>query len=150
MKHYEDFSEGVLAEYTVLGLTPDEIRDFARRYDPQRFHLDDEAAAATPFGGLVASGFQTQLCCFRPFCERVLLDTAAVGAPGIDSLRWLRPWYPGEDLDVIVKLTGHRPSSKRPDRGYIACRLTASCDGTPTLEMDWHVIILRRSTTAQV
>lgn len=131
-------------EYSVPGLAVKEIVEFARRYDPQRFHLDEKEASNTHFGGLVASGFQTQLLCFRPFCEKVLQNTQAVGAPGIDSLRWLRPWYPGEPLDVTVTLASKRLSSKRNDRGYLGFEMKAEAHGLPTLAMNWVVIMLTR------
>ena len=131
-------------EFSVPGLTINEITEFAALYDPQRFHLDQSEAAKTHFGGLVASGFQTQLLCFRPFCENVLQQTQAVGAPGIDNLRWLRPWYPGETLDVRVTLISKRLSSKRSDRGYLGFELQAESDGILTLTMKWVVIMLTR------
>jgi len=145
-KHFEDFAEGFCHEYRVPGLDAEQIKAFAALYDPQRFHLDEEAAAKTHFGGLVASGFQTQMLCFVPFCREVLNHSAAVGAPGLDSVRWLRPWYPGEDLDVRVQLAGRRPSSKRNDRGYLSFQLSADADGKPTLTMDWTVIMLTRES----
>lgn len=143
-RFFEDFEEGSLHQYQVQGLTPDEIKSFAAQYDPQLFHLDEVAAEKTHFGGLVASGFQTQLLCFGPFCREVLLGTGAVGAPGIDKLQWLRPWYPGEALDVTVRLVEKRTSSKRTDRGYLAYKLEAEVDGVPTLAMEWVVIMLTR------
>lgn len=143
-KWFEDFEEGFTFEYSVPGLTINEITEFAALYDPQRFHLDQNEAAKTHFGGLVASGFQTQLLCFRPFCEKVLQHAQAVGAPGIDNLRWLRPWYPGETLDVRVTLISKRLSSKRNDRGYLGFELQAESDGISTLTMKWVVIMLTR------
>ena len=143
-KHFEDFVEGSVVEYAVPGLTADEITAFAARYDPQRFHLDEDEAAKTPFGGLVASGFQTQLLCFKPFCEQVLANAWGVGAPGIERLSWHRPWHPGETLRVEVSLAGKRPSSSRKDRGYLDFRLVAEAGGVPTLSMDWTVIVLTR------
>ncbi len=141
---YEDFDVGATWAYTVPGLTVAEIVEFAARYDPQRFHLDEQAAGDTHFGGLVASGFQTQLLCFRPFCEMALQHAKAVGAPGIDSLRWLRPWYPGEALEVTVAVVSKRLSAKRSDRGYLGVELSAAVDGAPTLSMEWVFIVLTR------
>ena len=134
---FEDFVTGSVFEYTVQGLTVDDITRFAEKYDPQRFHLDAVEASKTHFGGLVASGFQTQLHCFRPFCERVLVNTRAVGAPGINSLRWLRPWYPGENLQVEVTLVSKRLSSKHEDRGYLDFEMKARMNESPTLTMSW-------------
>jgi len=143
-KYFEDFKEGFNFNFQVPGLTAEEIKEFAARYDPQRFHLDEKEASKTHFGGLVASGFQTQLLCFGPFCREILLDAWAVGAPGIDSLRWLRPWYPGERLNVTVTLINKRLSSKRNDRGYLSFRLEAKMDELSILTMDWVVIVLTR------
>jgi len=146
---FEDFRDGYVQNYSVQGLSIDEITEFAARYDPQRFHLDENEAARTHFGGMVASGFQTQLLCFRPFCEKVLLHAAAVGSPGIDRLKWLRPWYPGETLDVTVALVSKRLSSSRTDRGYLNFELKASVAGAPTLSMDWVIIMLTRAGSGQ-
>lgn len=141
---FEDFEEGLVFEYTVPGLSVDEIVRFAEQYDPQRFHLDEAEAAKTHFGGLVASGFQTQLLCFKHFCEMALSDAMGVGAPGIDTLKWLRPWYPGETLDVNATIVSKRRSSSRNDRGYIGIELNALNNGTPTMTMSWVAIVLTR------
>lgn len=143
-KHYEDFDEGFVFNFSVPALSETEIVEFARLYDPQRFHLDEDEAAQTHFGGLVASGFQTQLLCFRPFCEEVLLNAEAVGAPGIDSLKWLRPWYPGESLQGRVTLVSKRLSSKRENRGYLNFEMRVSTHGSAVFAMDWVVIMLTR------
>ena len=144
-KYFEDFDKDFSCRYTVPGLTINEIIQFASQYDPQRFHLDEDAAAKTHFGSLVASGFQTQLLCFKPFCIEVLQSAAAVGAPGIDSIKWLRPWYPEKPLEVEVKLVNKRLSSKRNDRGYIAFKLEATASEGLAMTMEWSVIILTRN-----
>ena len=143
--YYEDFEEGFSVNYAVTGLSKTEIIEFAKQHDPQRFHLDETEAAATHFGGLVASGFQTLLLCFKQFCTRVLLDSNAIGAPGIDRLQWVRPWYPGEQLDVSVVLLSKRRSARRGDRGYLTFEMNALVGNRPTLKMNWSVIILTRS-----
>ena len=148
LKCFEDFQQGFVYEFQVPGLSESEIIEFARLYDPQRFHLDADAAKATHFGGLVASGFQTQLVCFQPFCRNVLNHSYGVGAPGIDSLKWLRPWYPGENLDGSVRLLSKRSSSKRKDRGYLEFLLEASTGGEPVVSMQWTVIMLTREGVA--
>lgn len=147
-KYFEDFEEKFVFASEVPGLTPQEIKDFAREYDPQLFHLDEEVAANTHFGGLVASGFQTQLKCFLPFCREVLLNSSSVGAPGIDSLKWLQPWYPNKTLDVTVTLTKKRVSSKRNDRGYMNFELAAKADDVVILTMAWASIMLTRQGSA--
>lgn len=143
-EYFEDFETGLTFDFVVPGLTPAEIKEFAKQYDPQRFHVDEDAASKTHFGGLVASGFQTQLMCFGPFCREVLVGTHAVGAPGIDQLKWLRPWRPLEDLKVKIILVDKRISSKRNDRGYLSFKLKADSDETVVLTMEWVVMILTR------
>ena len=145
-EYFEDFEIGTTFNFIVPGLTPAEIKAFAKQYDPQRFHVDEAAASQTHFGGLVASGFQTQLMCFGPFCREVLIGTHAVGAPGIDQLKWLRPWRPLEDLKVKVNLVDKRISSKRNDRGYISFELKAESNGDAVLTMAWVVMILTRAS----
>ena len=147
---FEDFEDDFRYEYEVVGLAPESIIEFASNYDPQRFHLDKDAAARTHFGGLVASGFQTQLSCFKPFCESILVNANAIGAPGIDSLKWLRPWYPQENLQVSVDLTGKRQSSRRIDRGYLNFKLLACVEDLPVISMEWMVIMLTRSAEISV
>lgn len=143
-KYFEDFEERDTFDFEVSGLTAAEIKAFAERYDPQRFHLDEDEAAATHFGGLVASGFQTQLLCFEPFCRAVLQDSRAVGSPGIENLRWLHPWYPGQPLSVKVTLVDKRLSATRDDRGYLSFNLEAKAEDVPVLLMEWRVIVLTR------
>jgi len=143
-QYFEDFEQGDSFDFEVPGVTAADIKAFAGQYDPQRFHLEEREAAATHFGGLVASGFQTQLLCFQPFCREILVNSWAVGSPGMDSLRWLRPWYPGEPLSVKVTVVDKRLSASREDRGYLSLKLDAEAQGVPTLLMEWRVIILTR------
>ena len=143
-KTLEDFEEGYVFPFEVAGLSSQEIKCFAKDYDPQRFHLDEKEAEKTHFGGLIASGFQTQVLCFLEFCNNVLVKSWAVGAPGIENLRWLRPWYPGEKLVGTVTLTEKRSSSKRRDRGYLAFRLDAAVNDQATISMEWTVIMLTK------
>lgn len=144
-KCFEDFPEDFVFTSRIPGLTAGEIKEFASRYDPQRFHVDEEEAAQTHFGGLIASGFQTQMLCFGPFCREVLLQSWAVGAPGIDKLQWLRPWWPGEELKVKVTLLNKRQSGKRNDRGYLHFILEAAAGEEPVISMEWTVIMLTRA-----
>jgi acyl dehydratase len=101
--------------------------DFARAYDPQPFHLDDDAAAATHFGRLSASGWHTAAMTMRmmvdgwqavPADQRV----ASLGSPGIDELRWAKPVYPGDTLTVDSELLEKRRSASRPDMGITKSR----------------------------
>lgn len=147
-KCFEDFEEGFTLNFVVPGLSVNDITEFATLYDPQRFHMDEQEASKTHFGGLVASGFQTQVLCFRPFCDAVLLDSFCVGSPGIDNLKWLRPWYANEDIHVETTLVAKKSSSSRRDRGYLNFEMKADVNGEPLLIMEWMVIILTREGLA--
>ncbi len=144
IKCFEDFDDDFAYAFEVPALTPAQVIDFAEQYDPQRFHLDAAEAAKTHFGGLVASGFQTQLLCFNPFCRDVLVHSHAVGAPGIDSLKWHRPWFPGESLTGSVTLVHRAASTRRADRGYLGFLLEAAAGEAPVFSMRWTVIMLTR------
>ncbi|MBL8403306.1 MAG: MaoC family dehydratase [Dechloromonas sp.] len=100
-----------------LTLTEAEIIDFAWRYDPQAFHLDATAAANSPYGGLIASGFQSLAICFRLFIQSGILAESSMGSPGIDELRWLAPVRPGDTLHSEIEVLEVRPSNSKPDRG---------------------------------
>ena len=143
--YYEDFKVNATYHFTIPGVSTESIKDFASRYDPQRFHLDEKMAQQTHFGGLVASGFQTQLLCFKPFCDEVLQKSSAVGSPGIDRLQWKKPWFANQKLDVLVSLKEKRLSSKRTDRGYVTFTMIATASGSEVLVMDWVVIFLLRN-----
>jgi len=114
-------------QFTTPGvtLTEAEIIDFAWRYDPQAFHLDANAAAASPYGGLIASGFQSLAICFRLFIQSGILAESSLGSPGIDELRWLAPVRPGDTLHCEVEVLEVRPSSSKPERGIARLRYTA-------------------------
>lgn len=148
-RSYEDFPEHFSLDFKVAGVSAEEIKAFAKLYDPQPFHLDQAEAAKTHFGKLCASGFQTQVLCFRGFCDRVLLNSWCVGSPGIDSIRWLRPWYVDEPVDVRVTLVDKRLSSKRSDRGYLSFELTAKVGGEPLMDIEWVVIVLTRAAAQE-
>ncbi|MBF1166410.1 MAG: MaoC family dehydratase, partial [Dechloromonas agitata] len=102
-----------------------EIIDFAWRYDPQPFHLDATAALGSPYGGLIASGFQSLAICFRLFIQSGVLAESSMGSPGIDELRWLAPVRPGDTLHSEIEVLEVRPSSSRPDRGIARLKYQA-------------------------
>ena len=108
-----------------ITLTEAEIIDFAWRYDPQSFHLDVGAATDSPYGGLIASGFQSLALCFRLFIQTGMLARSSMGSPGIDELRWLAPVRPGDTLHSEIEVQEVRPSSSKPDRGIARLRYQA-------------------------
>lgn len=117
MRYFEDFTEGQVFELGEQRITEEEILEFARRYDPQPFHIDKEAARKSLFGGLIASGWQTGSIYMGLLVRGLLHDTASLGSAGIEELRWLKPVRPGDTLRARLTITSLKPSSKHPDRG---------------------------------
>jgi acyl dehydratase len=115
---FEDFTVG--QRFATAGCTISEaqILEFGWAHDPQPFHIDVEAARAGPFGGLIASGFQTLLVAFRLVYQERIINAASLGSPGLDEVRWLRPVRPGDTLRVSGEVREARPSRSRPDRGW--------------------------------
>ena len=110
---------GDVHELGRVAVDRDELVAFAERYDPQPFHVDDAAAARSPFGGLIASGWQTGSLMMRPLAERYLSQASSLGSPGIDELRWLRPVRPGDVLAIRATVLEARRSLSKPDRGLV-------------------------------
>lgn len=123
VRYLEDFQPGQTLEFGSHTLTAEEIVDFARRYDPQPFHLDDAAGRQTHFGGLVASGWHTAGLMMRMMVDHLLSPETSLGSPGIDELRWLRPVRPGDTLRVRVTMLEVLRSRSKPDRGTVRQRV---------------------------
>ncbi|MEM6972318.1 MAG: MaoC family dehydratase [Pseudomonadota bacterium] len=117
--HFEEFVVGQRFDLGARDISREEIVDFAARHDWQPFHLDAEAATQSPFGGLIASGFQTLLIAFELILEAELWHGTGMGSPGMDRIRWHAPVRPGERLQVSAEITAVRRSKTRPDRGTI-------------------------------
>ena len=100
-------------------VTKEEIIAFAREFDPQPFHLDEEAAKQTIYGGLLASGWHTGSLMMRLLYDGLLRETLSLGSPGIDELRWLRPVRPGDTLSGRLTVLECIPSRSKPDRGLL-------------------------------
>lgn len=113
----DDLAAGQTFTTNGVTLTEGDIIDFAWRYDPQPFHLDVGAATRSPYGGLIASGFQSLALCFRLFIQTGVFLESSVGSPGIDELRWLAPVRPGDTLHCEVEVLEVKPSASKPDRG---------------------------------
>jgi len=119
---FDDFAVGERFEFGAYTVSADEIVDFARRYDPQPFHLDAEAGRASHFGGLVASGWMTAAVLMRLLCDHFIPRESSMGSPGIDELRWLEPVRPGDTLRARTEVLECRASRSKPDRGVLRCR----------------------------
>ena len=119
MRYFEDFTPGAVIELGSRTITKEEIVAFATEFDPQVFHVDEEAAKRTIYGGLLASGWHTGSLLMRLLYEGLLKGTVSLGSPGIDELRWLRPVRPGDTLSARMTVTESIPSRSKPDRGII-------------------------------
>ena len=122
---FEDYRVGEAFEFGDYPITEQEIVEFARRYDPQPFHLDAAAAAQSHFGGLVASGWMTGSVLMRMVCDHFISPQASMGSPGLEQLRWLKPVRPGDRLRARVTVLETRPSRSKPDRGSMLIRQEA-------------------------
>ncbi len=118
-RYLDDFEIGERFVGPGISLSEAQILDFALMYDPQPFHIDREAAAASPFGGLIASGFQTLAIGFRSFYQTGAINHASIGSPGFDELRWLKPVRPGDTLHTEMEVKSKRASKSKPDRGTV-------------------------------
>lgn len=118
-RYFEDYTVGEVVEFGDYAVTADEIVCFAKAYDPQPFHTDAEAAKSSHFGGLVSSGWMTGAIVMRLFCDHFLPQRSAMGSPGIDKVRWLRPVRPGDRLRARATILGTVRSQSRADRGVV-------------------------------
>jgi acyl dehydratase len=123
--HYEDFTVGQSWELGTYQVTADEIKSFAREFDPQFFHLDEDRAKSSVLGGLSASGWHTCGMLMRLMVDGYLYKTAAMGSPGLDEVKWLKPVYAGEKLLGRMTVLAKRQSKSRPDMGLITMRWEA-------------------------
>lgn len=125
MKYFEDLEVGSKQSFGQYKVTREEVVDFATRYDPQPFHLSDEAAAKTHFGRLSASGWHTSAMMMAMLVENMKdAQQAGLGSPGLDELRWLKPVYPGDTLRCESEVLDKRPSGSRPEMGSFRSRTT--------------------------
>ena len=116
---YEDLVPGKRVTLPPRSLSREDIVRFAREWDPQPFHLDEEAARRTHFGGLVASGWQTACLAMRIGVDGLFQGSTSLGSPGLDELKWLRPVRPDDPLTLTVEVLEARPSRSKPDRGSV-------------------------------
>ena len=115
----EDYDVGGTYTLGTFSLTEAEIVDFATRFDPQPFHIDRAAAAASPYGGIIASGWHTGSSVMRLMVNEFISSCAGLGSPGLDEIRWLKPVRPEMPLTVRVTIQEARVSQSKPDRGFI-------------------------------
>ena len=125
MQYFEDIAVGAKASFGSYAVTRAEVIAFAEQYDPQPFHLSDDAAAATHFGRLSASGWHTAAMTMSMVVANLKANRqAGLGSPGIDALKWLKPVYPGDTLRCETEVLEKRVSASRPEMGIFKSRMT--------------------------
>ncbi|UOR14927.1 MaoC family dehydratase [Qipengyuania aquimaris] len=146
MKFYEDIEVGTKNAFGRYEVTREEVMDFASKYDPQPFHLDDEAAAQTHFGRLSASGWHTCSMTMAMMVENMKDEkSAGLGSPGVDQIRWKKPVYPGDTLRCETEIIEKRRSASRPEMGIFKSRIrTYNQDEVVVLEMVSNGLIRTR------
>ena len=146
MQFYEDLAVGQKQAFGRYEVTREEVIEFASKYDPQPFHLDDEAAAATHFGRLSASGWHTCAMTMAMLVENLKANhQAGLGSPGIDQLRWKKPVFPGDTLRCESVVIEKRRSGSRPEMGIFKSSLTVfNQNDEPVLEMVSNGLISTR------
>jgi len=147
MRYLEDIQVGEKAAFGNYEVTREEVIAFASKYDPQPFHLDDEAAARTHFGRISASGWHSCAMTMAMIVENMEQEgnRAGLGSPGVDELRWLKPVYPGDRLRVETEAVEVRPSRSKPDIGSVRTQVTVfNQDDVPVMKMTSIMLVRRR------
>ena len=120
--YFEDFKVGETIEMGRRLVDRDEVVRFATEFDPQPFHVDEAAAKDSFFGGLIASGWHTVSMVMRMMCDNYLLDSASLGSPGVDNVKWLQPVRPGDTIRAMRTVLEARTSKSKPDIGIVKSR----------------------------
>jgi len=145
-RYWEDFDVGQLGEFGRKLVTAEEIKEFAAEFDPQPMHLDEEAARATPVGGLCASGWHTCGMMMRIVADGFLLNSSSMGAPGVEEVRWLAPVRPGDELRVRATVLDKKASKSRPDLGFLDMLLEViTGSGTCVMTTRSNLMLARRT-----
>jgi acyl dehydratase len=118
-RYWDDYEVGQTFDLGSTSFTADEIVTFARQYDPQSFHVDADAARQSMFGSLIASGWHVTAKLMRLFVDNYVDQRTALGSPGVEEVRWLKPVRPGDTLTAWVECAGKVPSRSRPEMGIV-------------------------------
>lgn len=150
MRYFEDIEVGDATEFGDYDVTREEMLEFARKYDPQPFHLSDEAAAKTHFGRLAASGWHTTAMTMAVIVHHVgKEEQAGLGSPGVDELRWLKPVHPGDRLTVRGTVVDKAPSRSKRHIGTIRTKtIVSNQNGVDVMSFTSIVMMLRRPEAA--
>jgi acyl dehydratase len=145
MQYFEDLEIGAETYFGSYDVTREEVIEFARKYDPQPFHLSDEEAAKTHFGRIAASGWHTCAMTMAVIAGHVVEGgQAGLGSPGIDELRWRRPVYRGDTLYVRSVIIDKTPSRSKPDMGSFRSALTVTNQDDQVVMTFTSIVMIRR------
>jgi len=149
MIYFEDINVGDTAEMGSYEVTREEVIAFARKYDPQPFHLSDEAAAATHFGRLAASGWHTAAMTMAVIVGHVTrTEQAGLGSPGVDVLRWLKPVYPGDTISVATRVIEVTPSRSKPEIGAVRSEIVVTNQDDDNVMTFTSIVLMRRRSSS--
>ena len=145
MKYLDDLAVGERFELGSHTFQADEIKAFAKRFDPQPMHLDEEAGRASMLGGLAASGWHTCCLMMRLATDGFILNSASMGAPGVDEVCWLAPLRPGRQINLRTTVLDTRASSSRPEMGFVKMLFEVVDDsGVTVMTLRTSLIMSRR------
>jgi acyl dehydratase len=145
MQYFEDLEIGAETYFGSYDVTRDEVLEFARKYDPQPFHLSDEEAAKTHFGRIAASGWHTCAMTMAVIARHVVKhEQAGLGSPGIDELRWKRPVYPGDTLHVRSIIVDKTPSRSKPEMGSFRSEMTVTNQDDQAVMTFTSIVLIRK------
>ncbi|MAB00616.1 MAG: enoyl-CoA hydratase [Stappia sp.] len=148
-RHFEDFTVGETIDLGSTTVTREEVLSFAREFDPQPFHLDDEAGRASVLGGLAASGWHTCSMLMRLLCDNLLLASSCNGSPGVEEVRWMRPVFPGDRLSATAEVQAARPLRSRPGLGMVTLVATVrNQDGLPVMTSRNAILFAKKDIAA--
>ena len=150
MLYWDDMEVGSSREFGHYDVTREEVLEFAHKYDPQPFHISDEAAAKTHFGRIAASGWHTGAMSMRVLVDALSKEPqASLGSPGVDELRWLKPVYPGDRLTVSGTIIDKTPSRSKPELGTIRTQtIVTNQHGVDVMRYISIVLMQRRPSSA--
>lgn len=146
--HFEDFTPGHVFDLGSVTVSKAEIIDFAAEFDPQPFHLDEEAGKASLLGGLAASGWHTGSMVMRLLATNLLNRSTGQGAPGIDELKWQRPVFPGDVLSARAEVISRKELRSKPDLGIVNFRISAQNQDQDQVLYWENPILFRKRETA--
>jgi acyl dehydratase len=144
--YWEDLQPGTVRELGSITVSAEEIKDFAEQFDPQPFHLDEVAGRRSIFGNLCASGWHTCALAMKLTVENFLNESSSMGSPGLESLRWLKPVYPGDTLTLKHSIVESRPLRKRRDTGLVRSVWEMfNQNGDKVMQMEGYGMFRRRT-----